>query len=58
MTDDRTDEIVIPALMRAARGSYAAAIAERLEAAGSTISPATARSCWAGWPTMAAPPPT
>jgi DNA-binding MarR family transcriptional regulator len=34
MPDDRTDEIVIPALMRAARGSYAAAIAERLEAAG------------------------
>jgi DNA-binding MarR family transcriptional regulator len=33
-TDDRTDEVVIPALMRAARGSYAAAIAERLEAAG------------------------
>jgi DNA-binding MarR family transcriptional regulator len=31
---DPADEVVIPALMRAARGSYGAAIAERLEAAG------------------------
>ena len=29
-----TDEVVIPALLRAARGSYGRAIAQRLEAAG------------------------
>src|ERR1700733_7130454 len=34
MTEDTTDDVVIPALMRAARGSYGPVIAQRLEAAG------------------------
>jgi DNA-binding MarR family transcriptional regulator len=34
MTRPATDEIVIPALLRAARGAYAIAIRERLAAAG------------------------
>jgi DNA-binding MarR family transcriptional regulator len=34
MTEDTPDDVVIPALLRAARGSYGAVIAQSLEAAG------------------------
>jgi DNA-binding MarR family transcriptional regulator len=34
MPEDTTDDVVIPALLRAARGSYGAVIAQALEAAG------------------------
>jgi hypothetical protein len=45
-----SDEAEIPALLRAARASYAQALVARLAAAGIDDLAATAPTCSAGWP--------